>query len=148
MTANEKFAIRKALPQDAAALADCMDAAYAAYASRIDDMPDMAAGCADDIEQNLVWVAEVDKAVVGGLVLIAKPDHLVLANVAIRPECQGVGLGRVFMDMAEKEASARGYREMRLNTHAAMPENVALYQHLGWREIERRDNTVSMRKPL
>ena len=37
---------------------------------------------------------------------------------------------------------------MRLNTHAAMPDNVALYQHLGWETSGQHGNTVAMRKAI
>ena len=31
----------------------------------------------------------------------------------------------------------RGLRELRLTTHVAVPENLRLYRHLGWRETGR-----------
>ena len=52
------------------------------------------------------------------------------------------------MDHAENEAKRQGFGEMRLSTHVGMPENVAMYQYLGWQEYERSGNRVSMRKLL
>jgi GNAT superfamily N-acetyltransferase len=85
-----------------------------------------------------------------------------LANVAVHPERRGAGLGRAFMELAESEAMDQGYVELRLNTHAGMPESIQLYGHLGWEQTARdqlyghlgweqtaRDgNKVSMKKML
>ena len=71
-----------------------------------------------------------------------------LANLAVHPNHGGKGIGRKLTELSELEAKRQGYDEMRLNTHIAMPENVQLYEHLGWEEVSRSSNTVSMRKLL
>ena len=57
-------------------------------------------------------------------------------------------MGRKLIELAEAEARRQGVDEMRLNTHVDMPENVRLYEHLGWVEVSRSTNTVSMTKHL
>jgi hypothetical protein len=42
----------------------------------------------------VVWVIEEGDVVGGLVVLLPKPDHLLLDNVAVIPERQGSGLGR------------------------------------------------------
>ena len=74
--------------------------------------------------------------------------YLRLANVAVHPGHRGDGLGRALIALAEREALQQGYREMRLNTHALMPDNVWLYRRLGWQESERTGNRVSMKKAV
>ena len=142
------WTIRRAEKKDAAALADCFGAAYSIYAPRIADLPAVSDGIEDDIERNVVWVAARDNQVIGGLVLLPKEDHVVLANVAIDPSANGAGLGRAFMDLAEAEARKLGHEKLRLSTHVDMPENVRLYEHLGWHEIGRLGNKVHMEKSL
>ncbi len=142
------WTIRRAEKKDAAALADCFGAAYSIYAPRIADLPAVSDGIEDDIERNVVWVAARDNQVIGGLVLLPKEDHVVLANVAIDPSANGAGLGRAFMDLAEAEARKLGHEKLRLSTHVDMPENVRLYEHLGWHEIGRSGNKVHMEKSL
>ena len=44
-----QWAVRRAEPADAVALTACVDAAYAAWAARIDDLPAVAEGLAADI---------------------------------------------------------------------------------------------------
>ncbi len=140
--------IRKARPDDVEALVACIDAAYAHYADRISDLPPVSDGCAQDIAENRVWVAVEGDEIVGCLFLVPGDGFLTLTNVAVHPDHRGKGLGRVLMAFCEDEARRQGFTEMRLNTHAAMPENVRLYAHLGWVETARDGNTVSMRKRL
>ena len=71
-----------------------------------------------------------------------------LANVAVHPDRKGAGLGRALIALAEAEARDQGYRELRLTTHAEMPENVSLYNHLGWQEDRRQGNKVFMKKAI
>ncbi len=140
--------IRKAEPQDADALGQCLEAAYAAYAERIHDLPRMSEGCAEEIASHPVWVAERGGAIIGGLVLIPSDGFMLLANVAVHPDGRGAGIGRSLLMLAESEAANRGYSEMRLNTHAALGDTIALYARSGWTETGRKGNTVSMRKEL
>ena len=142
----EPWSIRRARPADADALAACLDAAYAQYVGRLADLPRMSDGCADDIARFDVWVAETAGRVVGGLVLVREDGFMRLANVAVHPDARGGGLGRSLIQLAEAEARALGFLEMRLNTHEAMPENIRLYTGLGWKEVGRQGVTVSMRK--
>jgi GNAT superfamily N-acetyltransferase len=71
-----------------------------------------------------------------------------LANLAVHPDHVGKGLGRKLIELSECEAKRQGFCEMRLNTHVDMPENIRLYQYLGWAEVSRSGNTVSMEKYL
>lgn len=106
----------------------------------------MSADIAEEITKHQVWVAEVDAIIIGGLVIIPQPDFMLLANVAVHPEHAGGGLGRALLELAETESLDQGYRELRLTTHVDMPDNVRLYEHLGWREAQREGNKVSMKK--
>ena len=84
--------------------------------------------------------------------LLPKPDHLLLDNVAVRPDRQGHGTGRALIAFAETEARRRGFAELRLYTHVTMVENIALYTGLGFRAtgrgVEAGYERVFMRKPI
>ena len=142
------WSIRRADLRDADALSKCLDAAYAPYAERIDDLPAVSADCAKEIAEHQVWVAETATDIVGGLVLMPEDGFLLLANVAVHPDQKGRGLGRALMEHAEAEAKNQRYRELRLSTHVKMPENLCLYTHLGWVETGRTGNKITMRKIL
>ena len=140
--------LRRAEATDAATLAACIDAAYAAHAARIADMPAVSEGIAADIEDNYVWVAEQGGRIVGGIILVVRDDHGVLANVAVAPDARGTGLGRRLIDRVETAARGLGLAKLRLSTHPALHENVRLYERLGWRETARSDSKVTMEKCL
>ena len=90
---------RRTVPRDLDSLSACIDAAYAQYASTIDDLPSLTAELADEITRDLVWVAEVAHSVVGGLVLIQKDGFMLLANVAVHPDHRGTGVGRELLQL-------------------------------------------------
>ncbi len=142
------WTIRRADVRDADGLSRCFDAAYAQYAERIDDLPSMSENCAEEIAKHLVWVAEAGGTIVGGLVLVPSDGFLLLANVAVHPTNRGAGLGHRLLTLAETEAVDRGYAEMRLNTHADMPEIIRLYERNGWLQVSRQGKTIKMRKNL
>jgi ribosomal protein S18 acetylase RimI-like enzyme len=95
----------------------------------------------DRIRRGLVHVAEDDR-VVGLIVLIEKPGHLLIENVAVDPRRQGEGFGRALLGFAEDSARKAGLSTLRLYTHEMMTENLALYAELGYREDERRREEV------
>ena len=98
----------------------------------------------DDYGQRIadgqVWVLEAAGEIVGLVVLKDGPEALLIPNVAVAPLAQGRGHGRQLLAFAEKEATRRGYREIRLFVNALMIENIALYQHLGFVELARVEN--------
>ena len=147
------WTVRAATPQDASALASCVKAAYRHYIPRMGKPPGpMLADYTQEIAQNQVWVAEDQGELIGGLVLIPKADHVLLDNIAVDPSHQGRGVGRALLELADAEARAQGYEELRLYTHEAMTENIALYTRIGWVETHRGEQEgyarVFMRKQL
>jgi ribosomal protein S18 acetylase RimI-like enzyme len=142
------FSLRIALERDAKELADCLEAAYSIYAERVRDLPAVSDGIPDAIESSRVWVAEIAGQIVGGLILVAHDDFLLLENIAVRPENSGQGLGRALIRQAEKDCRELGLNEIRLSTHKDMPQNIAIYSRLGWKETGRSNNKVHMRKQI
>lgn len=146
--------IRRAEPSDRAAIEAIVHAAYSIYIERIGNPPGpMLDDYGRRIEEGAVSVVEAAASgIVGLIVLLPKPDHLLLDNIAVRPEHQGCGIGRRLIAFAEREACRLGYTELRLYTHATMTENIALYARLDFVETGRgRDggyNRVFMAKRL
>jgi ribosomal protein S18 acetylase RimI-like enzyme len=90
------------------------------------------------IEQGHVSVAVEGNGVVGLIVLVEEPDHLLVENVAVDPGRQSAGIGRTLLAFAEKTAQAAGLSTLRLYTNTAMTENLAFYPRLGYEEVDRR----------
>jgi len=131
--------IRPAEPRDRTAIEAIVRAAYSVYVERIGRSPEpMLDDYARRIADGAVSVLEdEDGAVAGLVVLLSKPDHLLLDNVAVRPDRQGRGLGHHLIAFAEREARRLGYAELRLYTHRTMTENIRLYAQLGFVETGR-----------
>ncbi len=111
--------------------------AYAKYAERMDRLP---RPVYNDYEAELtaeqIWV--IGEPVVGVIVLVPKPDSLLVENVVVDPQAQAKGLGRRLMEFAEECAISVGLSRLTLYTHEVMTENQAIYRHLGFGETDRR----------
>jgi len=131
--------IRPASPADRAAIERLVHEAYAVYVDRIGKPPGpMLDDYAALIAGGAVSVLETDdREIAAIIVLLPKPDHLLLDNIAVRRDSQGQGLGRRLIAFAEAEARRRGFDEVRLYTHELMTENVELYARLGFVETGR-----------
>jgi GNAT superfamily N-acetyltransferase len=131
--------IRRARPEDRAAVEAIVNAAYAIYVDRIGKPPGpMLDDYASLIADGSVSVLEdPDGTMAAIVVLVPQPDHLLLDNIAVRPDRQGQGLGRRLIEFAEDEARRLGYAELRLYTHQTMTENIVFYARLGFAETGR-----------
>ena len=129
---------RPASRDDLRAVEEIVRAAYSHYVPRIGREP---GPMLDDygalIKEGCVYVIEQDGAVQGIVVLIPGNEAMLLDNVAVAPAAQGLGLGRKMLEFAERTAIDRGYRRIRLYTHEAMTENIALYSRIGYSETHR-----------
>jgi ribosomal protein S18 acetylase RimI-like enzyme len=132
---------RRARPDDAPALAALAERAYGHYPARIGVRPaPLDADYAHAISADEVWVVDGDGGdLVGLLVLHARPDDLLLDNVAVDPAYQGRGVGRLLLDLAERRARELGLDAIELFTHALMTENQAIYEGRGYVKLRRVD---------
>jgi GNAT superfamily N-acetyltransferase len=130
--------IRPAHAVEADTIRSLVRAAYALYVPRIGREPaPMTDDYAAQIEGGTVWVLVEADELAGVIVLEDTPEALQVANVAVRPESQGRGLGRALLSFADDEARRRGYRAVILYTNVHMTENLGRYPALGYVEIGR-----------
>ncbi len=148
--ATSKWDIRKATLDDAASLQRLMEAAYSTYEERMggNRLPPMDVDYAAEIRDYPTWVAEANGVIAGGLIMLFEDGFATIANIAVHPDFQGQGVGGGLMSFAEQMAKERSYTELRLGTHVLLTENVSLYKHLGWSEIERDTVRVYLRKEI
>jgi ribosomal protein S18 acetylase RimI-like enzyme len=133
--------IRRGRPADRPAIEAIVDAAYSIYLDRIGKPP---GPMLDDYRQliadgHVSVLDEPGEGIVAIIVLLPRPDadHLLLDNIAVRPNRQGQGIGRRLIAFAEHQARRRGVAELQLYTHEKMSENIALYRRLGFSETGR-----------
>ncbi len=130
--------IRPARPEEADTVRDVVDAAYRHYIARIGKPPGpMLDDYAQRIAAHQTWVVEDAGGIAGILVLEETAEGLLLDNIAVAPEQQGRGVGRVLLEFAEAEARRRGFPAIYLYTHELMTENIGLYQRIGYVETRR-----------
>lgn len=107
--------------------------AYAIYVERIGRPPaPMEADYGAVVGDSESWVAEDDSGLVGLLVLRPGRDHLLLDNVAVRPDRQGRGVSSLLLAKAEDRARELALPEVRLYTNVAMTENIGYYRRHGY----------------
>jgi len=134
----DKPRIRAAIAADVPAIAQIVDHAYRHYIARMGKPPGpMLVDYAARVSEGVVWVLEEGAVIAAIIVLLPAVNYLLLDNIAVSPNRQGVGLGRRLLAFAETEALRRGYREIRLYTHQTMVENQRLYASIGYQETGR-----------
>ncbi|MBR0649548.1 GNAT family N-acetyltransferase [Roseomonas terrae] len=133
---------RRATPGDAAALRDLVLAAYTPWVAIIGRQPGpMTDDYTARIAAGEAWVVDGAGGLLGAIILEDTPDGLLIDNVAVAPEAQGIGLGRTLMALAEAEARRRGHARLWLYTHEKMTSNVILYNRLGYVETHRAEQS-------
>lgn len=129
---------RPARPDDAQAMRRLARAAFTNYLDRMRREPaPMQADYVAAVAGGHAWVAERQGELVGLLVLEPAADHLLLDIVAVAPGSRGLGIGGRLLRVAEQEALALGFSEVRLCTNEAMTENIAYYPRRGYRQTHR-----------
>ncbi len=138
--------LRAAKPDDLTGMQACIRAAYREIKAKLPDLPAVDEGLEQDLRDNKVIVATDGDDIAGVMVLILRPDHLKLANIAVHPAFGGRGVGGALLRAAEEAARTAGLKELRLVTHKHLPDNLAMYTYLGWEEYERMGNSVLFKK--
>ncbi|WP_421558468.1 GNAT family N-acetyltransferase [Pseudomonas canadensis] len=127
--------MRPATAADVAAIEAIVQAAYSPYIERIGREPGPMLEDYRQLVQNAgVHVLENAGSVQGFIILLDDGDTLLLDNLAVAPDAQGLGYGRLLMDFAECQALNAGRATIRLYTNEAMNENITLYTRRGYVE--------------
>ena len=111
MTPAASLEIRPASFEDAARIRDLTRAAYAKWAALIGREPlPMQADYDRAVREHSIDLLTVAGALVGLIETIVRPDHLWIENVAVAPDRQGRGYGRMLLAHAERRAAEAGAR--------------------------------------
>lgn len=138
--------IRRATQNDVVAIRELTELAYSKYVPRIGSKPQpMTTDYQHFVAQHPVWILEVEEQIAGVLVLQNEETTLLIYSVAIYPDYQKRGYGRLLLAWAEEQAKEAGYQTIRLYTNAKMAENIALYTRLGYQETGRESFGSSVR---
>ncbi|MBU2935258.1 MULTISPECIES: GNAT family N-acetyltransferase [Pacificibacter] len=137
---NDIINIRPAQDADGEAVRACAHEAYAQYVAAIGRKPaPMTADYAGLIAAGHVHVAtDAQSGVLGFIVFYPDGTDMVLENIAVRSVAMGRGIGKRLIGFCERRAKQSSLTAVRLYTNEKMTENLSIYPHLGYREIERR----------
>ena len=154
MSPSPSALFRRATATDAAAVRSLTRTAYAKWVPLIGREPKpMTADYEHAVVAHMIDLYESDGVLLGLVEMIAQPDHLLIENLAVRPDQQGKGLGDILLRHAEDCAETLGFGETRLYTNAMFAANLAFYTRRGYAEFRRETLApgavaVHMRKPL
>lgn len=132
--------IRPAQKADVDAVRACAHDAYAQYVPAIGRKPaPMTADYAGQIAAGHVHVAtDVQSGVLGFIVFYPDGSDMMLENIAVHSAATGRGIGKRLIGLCERMAKQSNLTAVRLYTNEKMSENLSIYPHLGYREVERR----------
>lgn len=147
---NKNYNIEEAKINDATGLSDCMISAYNTYLDRMNGkkLPPMEVDYLEEIKNYPTWVVKDDNKIIGGLIMVFENEYASIANISVAPDFQRKGIGGLLMSFAEKNAKNRGYSKLQLATHVLLTENIEIYKHLGWIEVDRDLNRVYFQKSI
>ncbi|WP_250030448.1 bifunctional helix-turn-helix transcriptional regulator/GNAT family N-acetyltransferase [Paractinoplanes maris] len=77
----------------------------------------------------------------GALSSASPSSRAEIRHVWVSPSVRGIGLGRRLLTALEQDAAGHGVTTVRLGTHPALTEAIALYRACGYREIPSYDSS-------
>jgi ribosomal protein S18 acetylase RimI-like enzyme len=94
------------------------------------------------VTEHIIDLVEERGELLALIEMVPAPDHLLIENLAVRPDQQGRGLGDLLLRHAETLALSMEFAETQLYTNAAFASNLAFYRKRGYQEY--RTATVSV----
>jgi GNAT superfamily N-acetyltransferase len=131
---DDTIDLRRAVPEDAPAILALTRAAYAKWVPVIGREPKpMTADYDAAVQHHLIDLIEAAKGGIAALIeTIPETGSLLIENLAVAPDHQGRGYGKLLMDHAERLAASLGIPRTRLYTNKRFVENLNFYHRLGY----------------
>ncbi|MGL4489838.1 MAG: GNAT family N-acetyltransferase [Rhizobiaceae bacterium] len=130
---GQPISIRRAGASDAPVIAAITDAAYFKWIAAIGRKPlPMTVDYSKAVVQHLIDVAEIDGKIAALIEMIKEDDHLMIENLAVLPEHQGHGIGKLLLNHAETVARASSLPTVRLLTNGKFETNIQFYRNNGY----------------
>jgi ribosomal protein S18 acetylase RimI-like enzyme len=145
------FLTRHATEEDAEVVHDIIQAAFAEYRGTIPVPPGALSETVEEVRARvaegrtliLYHGAEHDnpEEAAGTAAYEPREGYLYVGRVAVLPQWRHRGVGRKLMGTVEEMAPIFGLSRLRLGTRESMRSNVAFYERLGYRIVERQPHS-------
>ncbi len=136
MTAD--FPLRRAQPEDAAAIGEVVNEAFQDYIPLIGRTPlPMLNDHANLIARYEVWVLEQDHNIIAVLEMIVRENDRYIDTVAVRKSHQSKGIGKRLLSFTETQAQERGLLAVTLMTNERYAALLDMYARRGHVETHR-----------
>jgi len=129
------ISVRRATPDDAPELTDLVNAAYAIEKSFFDGDRTDEDEIAAMTESGLFLVLEQAGGLAAAVYLERRGNMAYFGMLSVRPELQGMGLGKRLVRICEAMAEATGASAMTLRIVSLREELGRWYRGLGYREV-------------
>ncbi|GAC1591994.1 MAG: GNAT family N-acetyltransferase [Acidimicrobiales bacterium] len=130
--------VRASLPADGDDLREIERLAGARFreigmADIADNEPTAAEVLARYADSGRSWVAIAEDGHLAGYILVDVVDgNAHIDQVSVRPDYQGIGIGRALLNRVSQWARHQGSQAVTLTTFSEVPWNQPLYEHLGF----------------
>ena len=134
---HQAFQIRMARAEDAGAISDCLQAAFARHRDEYspeayaDTVPDTN-GVSRRMREMCLFVAISEGKIVGTVGCVAKEEEGHLRGMAVMPEWQRKVVGSGLLAIAETELKKHGCRRITLDTTEPLLRAIQLYENHGY----------------
>ena len=134
---KSKLEIRLAVPNDAPAISNVLAEAFAEYESLYTKEGYAATIPKGNVIKNRfgegkVWVAVLNKKVVGTVSVIIEKDYLYIRSMGILPTARGIQIGEKLLREIENFAVANNFRRLLLSTTPFLNRAIRLYAKFGF----------------
>ena len=137
MGERDNIQIRRARPEDAAAIAELLYEAFSEFKS--DYTPEAFAIVTPLVEEiserfdaGVMWVAVLDEGIVGTVSVVPEPEWLYIRSMAVSPMAQGMGIGHKLLDEIEEYGIENGFDRLFLYTTHFSTDAIGLYEKHGF----------------
>jgi ribosomal protein S18 acetylase RimI-like enzyme len=136
------YRLRAATPGDGEAIAALLREAFAPYDGKLAPRPgalsERGAGLAAALAKGAGSVAEAGSLLVGSVLWHPEGDGFYLGRLAVKPDWQRRGIARALVGSVIAAAQAARVRQITLNVRIRLPDNIAMFESLGFIRTEAR----------
>ncbi len=136
---NYALVIRKAVPEDAAAIREIMQESFKKYVeeAKLEGTLEALKETVEDIEKDIlekeVFIALVDDVPVGSVrVQISDDGTAYISRFGVKPDYHNCGIGKALMNLVDKLLRSRNIKKAYLHTASKYKELVQFYYDRGF----------------